>query len=488
MNKRNSFFHCLMLLVIVCSGCSTVSQPTDPSQSWTPSKWAEKKLAKDEVWRSLRAKGDVFTGGDRLDIAALLDIAFTNNPSTRQAWESARAAHARIKQAESRWYPQVSVSAQTAFNKKVTNNSVGDANQADYTALGQAQLLLLDLGGRAARVSSAKQALLEANFSFNQAIQDVFLDTTKAYYGLYSAEASVVAAEANLADSTASLDAARQRAKAGLVSRLDVLQAESTYEDSLYSLEEARGLSKTARATLTQALGVPPDTEFEIDEPSGDILVDVTEEDVTVLIDRALKERPSVIAAKASLESKKEDLAAANSDLWPTLSTGGSIGAGEHKFFGSEKNPSVFNSKWDHSYNAFLTVEWDVFDGFYLYSKRNEAKALLGLEREKLRQVELAASAEVWTKYFDLKTAEKKYSFSKAFLETSKTSYELAYDSYTSGLKSMLDVLQAQSQLSEARSRMISSRESLFVSRAELAHAIGALTVTGNDKEGRDDK
>jgi outer membrane protein len=468
---------CLFALVVTGSGCSTVSQPKDHSQSWTPPGWVEKKLSKESTWESLRKREREINKEEGLDLPDLLDIALTNNPATREAWEKARASHAKIKQAESKWYPQISLSSKAAFNKKVTNNSVGNLNQADYTALGEAQLLLMDFGGRAARVSSAKQALLEANFNFNQSIQDVFLDTATSYYVLFSSQSALEAAKADIADSEASLEAARQRFKAGLVSKLDVLQAESTYENSLYSLEDAKGKLQTARGKLAQVLGVPADTQFKIAEPSGDIPTDITKEHVSVLIEKGLKERPSVAAAKARLASKQADLAAANSDLWPTLSTGGDMGAGEHKFFGSEKNESALNSKRDYGYEAFLSVEWNVFDGFYLYSKRNEAKALVAAERENLTQAELEASTEVWTKYFNFKTAEKKYVFSKAFFDTSRTSYELATDGYKAGLKSILDLLQAQSQLSSARSKMISSRESLFVSLAELAHSIGALTV-----------
>jgi outer membrane protein len=483
MIRPKDIFRYILPLVFMFSGCSLISHPRDPSGSWNPPEWAEKRLARDRTWASVRERE--VESAEKMQLADLLDVALTNNPVTREVWEKARAAQTRIKQAESEWYPQVSVSSMVEHNKKSTNNSAGDLNQTDYTVLGEARLLLMDFGGRASRVSSTKQTLIQANFAFNQALQDVFLDTAKAYYGLYAAEALVDSAMADVADSEASLAAARHRLRAGLVSKLDVLQAESTYQNSLYSLEDAKGKMMAARAKLSLVMGVPADASFEIAEPATDISEDITKENVSELIEKAIMEKPSMAAAKAGLAAKEAELAAANSDLWPTFSTGGKMSAGEHKFFGAQKERSETSYKRDQGYSAFLSVEWDVFDGFYRYSKRNEARAMAEAERASLTQAELEASADVWTKYFDFKTAERKYAFSKAFLSTSRTSYELASDSYRAGLKSILDLLQAQSQLSDARSKMIGSREDVFVSMAELAHSIGALTVPGKDnKEG----
>lgn len=483
MIRPNDLFRYILPLALIFSGCSLISPSRDPSRKWDPPEWAEKKLSRDRTWASVRERE--VGSAEKMQLADLLDVALTNNPVTRQAWQEARAAQTRIKQAESEWYPNISVSSMAEHNKKATNNSAGDLNQTDYTVLGEAQLLLMDFGGRAARVSSAKQTLIEANFKFNQALQDVFLDTAKAYYGLYAAEALVDAAMADVSDSEASLAAARHRRRAGLVSKLDVLQAESTYENSLYTLEDARGKMMAARAKLALVMGISADSAFEIAEPATDIPRDISKENVTDLIEKAIIKKPSMAAAKAALAAKEAELAAANSDLWPTFSTGGKMSAGEHKFFGAQKERSETTYKRDQGYSAFLSLEWDVFDGFYRYSRRNEARALVEAERASLTQAELKASADVWTKYFNFKTAERKYVFSKTFLSTSKTSYELAADSYRAGLKSILDLLQAQSQLSDARSKMIASREDVFVSMAELAHSIGALTVTGkDDKEG----
>ena len=112
---------------------------------------------------------------------------------------------------------------------------------------------------------------------------------------------------------------------------------------------------------------------------------------------------------------------------------------------------------------------------FYNLNKKREAERQLDIAKDKLAQKESAVSTDVWTKYYDFDTAASKLVYSEAFLNTSRKSYELAFESYNAGLKSILDLLRAESNLSQAKSRFIQSKEDLFIALAELAHAKGML-------------
>jgi outer membrane protein len=90
-------------------------------------------------------------------------------------------------------------------------------------------------------------------------------------------------------------------------------------------------------------------------------------------------------------------------------------------------------------------------------------------------QAELEASADVWIKYYDFRTAAQKLVFSESFLETSKNAYDLALESYKAGLRSILDLLDGESKLSDARSKLIQSKKDLFVALANLAHSTGSI-------------
>ena len=120
--------------------------------------------------------------------------------------------------------------------------------------------------------------------------------------------------------------------------------------------------------------------------------------------------------------------------------------------------------------------------GFNNYAELLEAKNKAKAQEEQLIQDELAASADVWTKYYAFKTAVRKFDFSKAFLASSEESYTLALESYKAGVKNILDVLEAQSSLSDARSKLIVSENDLLVAFAEMAHATGSLGTGGSQE------
>ena len=462
-----------LFAVLAGTGCRTLKAPSKPSEEWTPPEWEKTSRAPDAVWDSIREQK--IDTSKPLALVELIDVALANNPSTRQAWKKAKAEEAVEKQAQSKWYPQAKVSADFAKDRKVASRRVDKLNDINYGPSGEATFMLLDFGGRSALVRKAAQTLLAANFQFNQSIQDLLLNVEKAYYGLHSSQANLEAAESDVEDARAALTAARQRFRVGLVSKLDELQAESNYDDALYSLEEAKGDLKTAEATLAQTLGLPADAGLEIIPPSKEMPTDVTKEDVSRFIEEGLKKKPDIAAARADLRAKEAAVTVAGSDLWPTLNLKGTAGRTWFKYYSDPKGYAN-----DYAYMGQVSVDWDIFDGFYNYARMRQARAEAEAEREKLKQAELGASADVWIKYYAFRTAVQKLTYSKAFLDTAKSSHELAMEGYNVGLKSILDLLEAQSQLSEARSKLIRSEKDLFVAFADLAHATGSLHVRGS--------
>ncbi|MDP8298310.1 MAG: TolC family protein [Candidatus Tantalella remota] len=474
----------VFLILMTCSSAvgRTIKAPREPGEEWEPTQKTMKIMADDPVWDSIRSKEVDLTSSYTLD--ELIDKALTNNPSTREAWEKARAQDAVATQSNSQWYPKATLKMDANFQRTVSNKRISTINQSSYGPSAEVTWLLLDLGGRSGSDQEARQALLAANFAFNQAIQDLLLDTEKAYYNFYSAIALVKAGEADAADAKATYVAAQEKLDVGLVTKLDLLQAKSSYDDSLFNLEDAKGQLEDARADLATVIGVPADTTINIVAPAEETPPEVEEGDVSVFIEEALKRRPNISAARASLKSKQAAVKVANSDLWPTVNATGAAGYNWYKYYGdlSHATTGYVNYKESYSYAGGLEVRWDIFDGFNNLFKKREAQRLASAEREKLVQSEIAASADVWSKYYNRKTARQKFIFSRAFLDSAEESHALAMEGYEVGLKSILDLLQSQSQLSDARTKFIQSREDLFVAIAEFAHATGSLTTGGDNQ------
>ncbi len=465
--------------VIIFAGCRSVSLPEVYSLPWTPPDWAVEEASQSSEVRPVSPAALSLP----LTLAGCADIALENNPSTRRAWAVARAAAAGVGQAESLRYPRVSISGSGSYQRRKyslkDDNGEIDALAPDvdgfvYGPALELTYLLFDFGGVSGGVEEARQSLLAANYSFNQSIQDLLLDVERSYYRLHAAEAALIAAEADVEDARTADQASQQRYQVGLSSKLDQLQARSTYQDSLYRLEQARGELQDSRGSLAAVLGLPADTAFTLAPVTEGIPETISEDDVSRLIADGLRQRADLSALRARIRAREAAVRIASASLYPQLDLGGTA---DKSWYSYNDNPELYDDSY--SYAGYLTLKWDIFTGFGDREKKRQAEAEASAAREELALAEIQASAEVWTKYYAFKTAVRRYGFSQSFLETAQQSYSLAREGYQTGLKSILDLLQSQSALSSARSQMITAERDVFISLAELAYVTGTLTREG---------
>ena len=335
-----------------------------------------------------------------------------------------------------------------------------DVNDFRYGPGLQLNYLVINFGGgRGAAVEEALQTVYAANYNFNQTIQDALLALETAYYGLISAQAGV--------------DAAKARATAGMGTELDVLQAQTIYDQSLYAQSAANGQLQVARGALAQAAGLPADTSIKIVPPTTELPESITTQEVHRIISDAIVMRPDVAALRANAAAKQADVKVAHATSWPSLYANAGVNRDYNDVYGGA--PNVGNRDW--SYSAGLSLQWTLFDGMQTESAIRMAEAAAASAQAQLEQAELAASADVWMRYQNYATACQKYVFSVAALKSSSAAYDMAMAAYKAGLKSILDLLTAESQLAAARSQQIASRQDVFNTLANLAHSTGRLAA-----------
>jgi len=474
MSKKvvGSLFQMTMLFAVffVLTGCSTPSAPSLQTVMWEPPEPSDQMNAE---WETIRQTTWSVTG--QVVMAQLVDQAVMANPTLRQAWLNAKEAEAEIGQVKSLYYPSLSVSMDGQQGRS-DNNALGLATGVtSYGPDATLQWLLLDFGGRRASLRAAAEQLLSSNYQFNQSFQDLLRDVQEGYYSLYSAQAAVDAATATVDASLKTLDAAKQRESAGLGIHLDVLQAQSDYDSALYNQEDAKASVYTAKGQLAQIIGLPADTPLTIADPESKppSMEDLSKETISMIMDNAMNNRPDIAALRALLSAAEYTVKAKNSDLYPQFTIGGQAGKTWNKY--SEDQLTDNDS---YTYLGSIGVTWDIFDGFLNLSKKRAAEAQYQVALAQLQSAELAASADVWSKYYAFVTSTKKLTFAETSLDSSQEAYNQTLDSYNAGLKDIVSLLNAQSQLSTARSSRVTAENELNIAFIDLAHATGSLTVT----------
>jgi outer membrane protein len=470
-------------LIVCASGCSYFAEqpeaypdkfaPAESDRAWTP-RTAEYVIPMQARPSSSLPEPHATTAGNKYDLPALIDIARTDNPDTRQTWEQARAAAAAYGVSRAPYYPIITSSLPGGYEREPFQLPGQNAvlKQWQMTPTLSFTYILLDFGRRDAGAAAARAQLAAANFSFNRKLQDVVFATQRAFYAIGAAKAAVQAAEENVELAKTDDDAVTRRVDLGLATEPELLLSRETVAQSEYDLASARLLVREAQASMAVALGVAANTPLDV--PSLDSLPIPAGlgSDVDQLIEASLRSRPDLASQVATLEARRADVAGAKAQFYPTVGIAGSYGeqAWNYAYVGT---PTVQTAQ--PQYMALLTVNWDVFTGFKRLNDVRQAESARDAAASQLKSAEVDAVSSVWRAYYEFQTALSRYEYAKALLSASEESWNANLDTYKQGLSTIVELLTADRDLANARYTIVQSRADLLTSSAAVAYAVGAI-------------
>lgn len=407
--------------------------------------------------------------GKILSLIDCIDVSLRNSSVMKQAWNNARAAAAEWGISKSEYYPFLDGSATGVFGQFGPTNDISTGRAYGDVSLGL-QYLLLDFGGREARVASAKQAAIMSNWMHNQAVQDILRDVPQAYYYHTSAKALQYAAEQSLRDANTTLDATKTRKEAGVATVADVLQARASQQQAVVNLEAARGTVKISRGQLASAMGWPANTDFETRDKLGRLPVNRIVKNVNKLVELARTNRPEINAAMANLRKREADLKNAQALSFPKLN-----GIGNVEWRGTTRANQRL-------YYGGVQLSIPIFHGFKIQNSIRKARDELESAKAKFRQTDENVIQDTWSAYYNFKTAKQQVATSRVQLASSQESYKVSLERYKVGAADIVELLNAQAMLAHARAQLVDSRMKLYTSFVDVLHAIGSIlphSITG---------
>ncbi len=447
------------LTCILLAACTTARDPgmsKAPATAWTPPASAiPPPLPKP-------APADLGT----LAMPRAIDIALQNNSRTRTAWLEARAAQAIVGSRRSAFYPEVDLNGSYNKARQATQGGTTIFHSTTYGPSVVLTYLLFDFGGRAAQVEEARQTLIAADFTHNEEIQNVILQTEQAYYGYLNAKALLDAQSATLKERQANVDAAEDRHRAGVATIADVLQARTALSQAQLTYESLEQNLRIFQGTLATTMGLPVTVKFE----PGTLPADVPMQEVTTAVDaliaQAEAQRPDFAAARAAIERAEARVREVRSQGLPTI--GLTATASRTHFAG-------ITSATASPYSIGIAMRFPLFTGWRTQFDSREAKIEADISREGARGVQQQVDLQVWSSYYGLSTATQRVRTSRDFLASARQAADVATNRYRSGVGNILDVLTAEAALENARAQEVQSRADWFVAVAQLAHDSGAL-------------
>jgi len=413
----------------------------------------------------------------------LIDLAETNNPQTRIAWESAKQAAERLGMARSEYYPHLAALA-LAGDARATvawPKSLGAANgyfmlNAPNVESGLAlQYNVYDFGRRAARVEATKAIRLAAAAGFQRTNQDVAFRVVTAYYNLVTAQERLEASRQIVKTAQTTQDAAEAQRANGRATLPDVLNARAAAAQSLYDLQSSIGAVDTARVVLRETIGVEPSDEILVAESAGLPLPTEVAQSTADLVNAAKQQRPDLRAISEKLEAANAALKGAKSEYLPEIGFGAT--AGQQALWPSTNlaGPNQLGHSNEPVWNVSISVRWNIFDGGL---RRHEVEAADSRRREaehEKREKEDSIGREVWTSYVQFRTAVRQHEAAETLLTSATTSYDASLDAYRYGVKNLVDLVTAENQLAQARLAVVQSRSAVRIDAANLDYTTGNL-------------
>ena len=412
-------------------------------------------------------------------LAGLVDIAERNNPRTRIFWERAKQKAEQLGIERSAYFPVLAGVATFADERVIAPFPKPLAPRGytiDEVPVVQPEIaleyLLFDFGKREARIDEAKAEALVAGANFIRENQRIAFAVASDYYKLVTAKERLQAAQETLNTAQTTQDAAEDRLGNGRATLPDVLNARAAASQAVFDLESANGDEQIARVALAEELGFDPSPNIAIDLQKDAPLPEALTLAIDTLIDRALAQRPDLIAQVTEIRATDDEIRdakaayrpkivlagdAAQTAIWPTADFGQ---------LGPANEPT---------WSAAVTIQWKIFDGgarknqlAIAESKKREAQDELTDKRDQ-------AQREVWSSYIAFRTAIRQEQAAKALLASADTSYSASLDAYRNGVRNLVDVVTAENQLAQARLSSVAARSRLFLEAVNLEFVTGNL-------------
>src|SRR5258706_3784483 len=496
-------------LPLVLAGCATSAlklAPAHPNRPWKPVTDAAGEIQPGEpasesgdsyvlpsntALSALPPPPPALSGDHPYNLAELIDVAESNNPDTRVAWDSARNAALAAGIAESAYLPHVTANLIAGYQvshgrKSALGSSVGGDNSAGGTISSlSAEWLLFDFGQRAARVGAAQQVSIGANIAFAAAHQQVIYNLSLAYFADAAAQFRVAIAARSLKNAETVEAAAQERFRHGIGTVIETAQARQATAQARLAQVQAEGAAQNSHVALLAAMGISPPVSLKAAPLARQALAPSAVGSVDKIVSEALARRPDMLAAYATQKASAANIRAAEADFLPkafitTTGSYSSAGFGLTALPSVGQQPPTFNlsgSQLGATVIAGITIpiyDGGVRDAVLGQARANADKAdalLMQTRNQAIRQIVAAQNA--------LKTSVSAYEAATALEKASQTSFDAALAAYRNSVGSITDVTVAEIQLLQAGNAAADAytgARSAAVTVAFFAGALGAAS------------
>ncbi len=389
----------------------------------------------------------------------LEEAAISGNRDLRIAQARILEARANRLSATSKLLPDISGQGKASRSDQglLSQNKAIDLYEASFDASWE-----LDIFGANRKAADAARALVKGAEADHRAVLlSLSAEVARNYVEARSAQQLLAITERNIKSQRSTLEITQSRARAGLVSELDVAQARSLYLDTTARLPALKTAYSSAVNRLNTLTGNLPDA---VDPLLAEAKKLPLPKRAMMLATPAqvIEQRPDVQSALATLSAATSLHESAYARLFPNISISGLFGI---------QNASTLPASAIWSAASGITMPILNFGRLRAgidAADAREAQALAAYEQavlQALEDVESSLSAY-------LNEDARRIVLAKT-VESNRSTVALADERYKKGISAFIDVLSAQKTLFESESALAESEASVSRRAIALYKALG---------------
>ena len=452
----------LAVLVAALSGCAMLGPDFERPEVQLPERYPEAVKAED-VEAAVPARWWQLYQDAKLD--ELVDSGLVRNTDLRIASARIEEAAAVLREAQAVLLPLVEgrADAERARSSRRTGAARSGPSVRNDFAISAGTSFELDFWGRLRRLREAAGAdLLATRYGRDAVVQSLVAAITQAYFTVRSLDAQLVVSRESLTAAEDSVEIARARAKAGLVSDLDVYQAEGNRAQIAAQIKELQRQRAAAVHQLGVLTGIPDLTL----EPGDLRNLPAPPLPPAGLPSTLLERRPDIRQAEASFAAANAEIGVARAAQFPTFSLTASLGLQSAEL-------GDLLTAGARIWSFGLGVVGPIFDAGRYAARTEQAEARARQAAIAYERTVLDAFREVSDALSNVRLAAEAEQDYAARVEQARNTLELATMRYEAGYSAYLEVLDAQRTLNEAQLALVRNRQAFLNFTVDLMSALG---------------
>lgn len=449
----------ILTLALLASACSMEPKYVEPILP-VPASWPVGDAYLKQSEASLPALSYRETFADT-QLLAIIDQALVNNRDLRIAAANIAAARARVRIRKGNQLPTVNAGTGADYGSQS-----GGGDGASFSANVGITGFEIDLFGRLASLTRADQNRLLGTEAAARATKLALVsDIADTWLTLAADRSLLKIAEDTVTSAERSLKLTQARLSGGVISRIDVRQAEQILETAKADVASLQTDVAQDINLLQLLVGAPVDEALL---PKA--LADVAPHIVALpagLDSRILLRRPDIVQAEFDLRAANAQIGAARAALFPSISLTGILG------FASNALTSLFTGG-AFNWNVGADARYSIFDGGsarggVAQSEAQRDAALAAYEKAIQSGFREVSDALARQGTID---AEKGATLRRE--AAAADSYRLVDARYRGGIEPFLSSLDAQRSLYSAQRQSIAIRLTEALNRVNLYRTLGA--------------